>query len=101
MRQGVEQEGLLEDRAASVLCAGVRGLGISGHEQHVHARMQLTQTAREFAATEIGHDDVGQEQFDGLTVLAGDSQGILAVVGEQHGIALALEKFASEATWMV
>ena len=96
MCQHVQQEWFLE--YGNTVAGAVRrsGFRVTGHEQDFEVGIGLAQASCQLAPADVGHDDVGEQKVDRARLFRGNAQGILTVLGEEHGVTLALEKLAHE-----
>ena len=98
MGESLQKKWFLQDRGA-VGVAGRGWFGISGHKEDFEGGMGLAQALGELASAEVGHDDVGEQEIDGARLggmVGGETKSVLAIFGEEYGVALALEKFANQ-----
>ena len=61
-------------------------LVVAGHEDDRQVHVALADAAREFAAAELGHDDVGDEPGDHILVLRVCLECLGAVSGGEDGV---------------
>jgi len=67
---------------------GQHGLRVAGHEQHLDPGLDHPHSFRHLLAQHLRHDDVGDEQMDLAGMVAGHVQGLRAVGGGDHLVAV-------------
>ena len=77
---------------------GARGregfLGVAGEVEDFDGGARGEELLDEFVAAEAGHDDVGDDEVDGIGVAGGEGEGGVAVGGFEYAIAAGFESFA-------
>ena len=66
-------------------------VGVAAHVEDFHFWKPWAEGIGEFAASEVGHDHVGEEQVDDSLVGFHDAKSVDAVVSEDEGIALVFQ----------
>ena len=61
---------------------------VSGHEQHLDARLEFLQPVGQFAAADVRHHHIGQDQIDALPLT--EQQRVVGVFHWNHPVAVFL-----------
>jgi len=91
-REGfLKKEGFLEQ-----IVAGGGLLEVAGHVDDFQMRVESLEKLGEGGAAHFGHDDVREDNVDGVSETFGNFEGFFAVFGGEDAIAGGSEEFASE-----
>jgi len=91
--EGLLQEGFLIFRGER---AGEGIFGVAGKIENLGAGTRGEELLHEFVAAQAGHDDVGDNEVDGVRVAGGKGESSIAIAGFEDVIAAGLESFANE-----
>ncbi len=94
----LQGEGLLQESFFAVggKRAGESVFGVAGKIKDLGARACWQKLLNEFVAAHAGHDDVGNDEVDGLGVSGGQGKSGVAVGGFENVVAARLERLANE-----
>lgn len=72
------------------------GGAVSGHDQEIHVQIALPDLVQQFLPVHIRHAQIADDQIESLATPGDSVQGILAVGGDFHGIALFGQGFLAD-----